>query len=69
MALEPTEIFADLESVRASGALEQQICAGRVTYSASERHPGRILRSLPDGTVEVGLWLDGRFEPDSNLTE
>lgn len=56
------DVFSDLESQRASGALAHVIAAKHpVRYQASTTHPGFLDRIDTDGEITVGTFSNGEF--------
>lgn len=57
------DVFASLNRKREDGTLSAKIANGNLRYQASQTHPGKLDRISPDGTVEVGEFVDGKFKP------
>jgi hypothetical protein len=56
------DVFAGLTHDRKNGTLSGKIAGGNVRYQASTNHPGMLERVSPDGTVDVGTFVDGDFK-------
>jgi len=63
VTVDPEAVFAALGQKRESGALQEAIASGNIRYQASREHPGFLEEVQPDGTIVVGQFKDGRFEP------
>lgn len=59
--VDPDAVFLALDHGRNNGALSQAIAAGSVRYQGSLNHPGRLEACHPDGRIEVGQFVNGRF--------
>lgn len=62
IAINADEVFANLERKREDGTLSAAIADGNVRYQASQSHPGMLEMVLPDGSVQVGKFVDGAFK-------
>ena len=56
-------LFSELDQKRVSGALEQAIASNSVRYQASATQPGCLEQVNPDGSLVVGRFTNGQFEP------
>ena len=63
VAVDPEEVFADLERDRKTGELAASVTTSSVRYQVSVSHPGNLEQMLPDGRVIVGQFHDGVFTP------
>ncbi len=61
--IDPDAVFADVERARASGKLAEQVTTSAVRYQASRANPGFLERVAADGTVTVGTFHNGEFQP------
>ena len=43
-------------------ALAKSLQANRTTYGVHPTEPGKLIRVNPDGTRDVGVWVDGEFQ-------
>merc|ERR1711916_220622 len=59
------QVFASLNNQRNSGELAERISAGNVRYQASRQHPGLLEQINPNGSVVIGQFRNGLFEPVS----
>ncbi|MFT6916051.1 MAG: hypothetical protein ACJAWL_002368 [Motiliproteus sp.] len=57
----PEDVFASLETDRASGRLAAVVTASAVKYQASASHRGLLERISPGGGVETGSFTNGVF--------
>ncbi len=62
-AVNPTDVLANLASQRNSGQLSESISQGRTKYQASANHPGLLEKVDGDGSVTLGQFSNGVFEP------
>lgn len=62
-AVNPDELFADLDADRTSGALSQRITQSEARYQASPSYPGWLEQIQADGTRTVGRFHNGEFQP------
>lgn len=46
-------------------ALDAVLKKGRTTFAVDPSSPGKLVRTNPDGSSEVGRFVDGRFVPDT----
>ena len=46
-------------------ALDALLKKGRTTFAVDPHSPERLVRTNPDGSTEVGRFVDGRFVPDT----
>ena len=46
-------------------ALDAVLKKGRTTFAVDPNSPGKLVRSNPDGSAEIGRFVDGRFVPDT----
>ena len=53
----------ELDQKRSSGAIEHAIASNSVRYQSSASNPGCLEQVSPDGTVIVGRFTNGQFEP------
>lgn len=60
--LDVDDVFAGLKRDREGGAMSGEIAGGNVRYQASKTHPGMLERVSPDGTVDIGTFVDGDFK-------
>lgn len=60
--IDPNEVFANLDRHREDGFLSAAIADGNVRYQASLAHLGMLERVNPDGSVQVGEFVDGSFK-------
>lgn len=56
-------LFGELDQKRSSGALQHAIASHSVRYQSSVSHPGCLEQVNPDGSVVVGRFTHGQFEP------
>lgn len=57
--VDPAALFAQVDAQRKSVA--QSLIGKSVQYRASRTHPGLLDAILPDGTVKVGHFRNGKF--------
>ncbi len=62
-AVNPTDVLANLASQRNSGQLSVSTSQGRTKYQASANHPGLLEKVDGDGSVTLGQFSNGVFEP------
>ena len=62
--VDPDAVFAALDSARNSGALSVAISSDALRYQASVAKPGYLEACHPDGRIEVGQFVNGRFIPE-----
>ncbi|BFM06890.1 TA system antitoxin ParD family protein [Halioxenophilus aromaticivorans] len=62
-AVNPNDVLANLASQRSSGQLSKSISQGRTKYQASAHHPGLLEKIDADGSVTLGQFSNGVFEP------
>ena len=62
--VDPDVVFAALDNARNSGALSEAISSGSLRYQASVEKPGYLEACHPDGRIEVGQFVNGRFIPE-----
>lgn len=63
--IDPDQVFANLNQQRQSGQLVNTINTGNVRYQASVQHPGFLEQINPDGSIIIGQFRNGLFEPKS----
>ena len=63
VSIDPDAVFDALDQERESGALSQAIAANSVRYQASLLHQGYLEQVHPDGSIVVGQFVEGEFEP------
>lgn len=61
--INPDDVFANLKRKSADGALSTAIAGQNVRYQASKTCPGMLDRVSPDGSIEVGEFINGTFNP------
>ncbi|MCC1497938.1 ParD-like family protein [Alcanivorax sp. 1008] len=59
----PESVLSQLEANRVARDDNQLVNREKPIYQASESHPGMLEQILPDGTVTVGQFFEGRFFP------
>lgn len=57
----PSEVFANLDAMRDSGALGASISSAKVRYQASTTAPGLLEQVHPDGRRVLGRFSQGQF--------
>ncbi|OEJ65522.1 TA system antitoxin ParD family protein [Magnetovibrio blakemorei] len=62
--IDPDNIFTTLDRKRANGTLAMAISDGKVRYQMSQAQPGMLEQIAADGTVQVGQFINGNFEPE-----
>lgn len=60
-AVAAADVFADIEGDRKAGDLSQKVSVAAINYQASKAHPGMLDQIHSDGTIETGLFKDGKF--------
>ncbi len=60
-AIDATQVFADLDKQRSSGALAQSVTSTPFVYRASRTHEGQLERVDANGQVTVGQFSNGEF--------
>ncbi|MBU3071336.1 ParD-like family protein [Aestuariicella sp. G3-2] len=63
ISVDPDAVFAALDGARESGSLQAAIASNAIQYQASSTHPGLLEQVHPDGTILVGQFQNGCFEP------
>tara|TARA_R110000803_G_scaffold75946_2_gene140306 strand:+ start:227 stop:595 length:369 start_codon:yes stop_codon:yes gene_type:complete len=56
------EVLANVGRKREDGSLSAIIANGNLRYQASQSHPGMLEMILPDGSVQVGQFINGDFK-------
>lgn len=69
VAVDPEEVFSDLERDRKTGELAASVTTSSVRYQVSVSHPGQLEQMLPDGRVIVGQFHEGVFTPLSEAVD
>ncbi|MFT6422140.1 MAG: hypothetical protein ACJA2K_000862 [Thalassolituus sp.] len=63
VVVDSSALFMELDQKRSSGAIEHAIASNSVRYQSSASNPGCLEQVSPDGTVIVGRFTNGQFEP------
>lgn len=64
ISVDPDAVFTALDGARKSGALQVAIKSNATQYQAAAGRPGLLEQVHPDGTVLVGQFQNGCFEPE-----
>lgn len=62
-AIDPDELFEQLDADRASGSLSQRVTGCDIRYQASAAHPGWLEKICTDGSRVPGRFENGIFQP------
>lgn len=63
-AINPEQIFTEVEKASASGQLGRKITRNALFYEASITHPGMLDQVMPDGSRRIGSFSNGLFLPE-----
>ncbi|WP_432472806.1 TA system antitoxin ParD family protein [Amphritea sp. HPY] len=61
--VDPEAVFHALEEDRECGNLKDNITSSSLRYQASVQHPGLLEQIALDGTVTLGRFKNGEFQP------
>jgi hypothetical protein len=64
--INPDKVFTNLDRKSADGTLAAAIADGKMRYQMSQAHYGMLEQIAADGTVKVGQFINGNFEPADN---
>ena len=67
-ALNPDDVFKNLERSRELGSLAKAVTESNITYQASRSHPGQLEQIDENGKLTVGRFADGVFTPTGGLS-
>lgn len=63
VAVDPEDVFEDLEKRNIDGSLANDVTASPIYFEASKKHPGLLDRvDLSTGTRQTGQFRNGTFE-------
>lgn len=65
--VDPDSLFDALEDDRVSGSLQDNITSSSVKYQASSQYPGMLEQIAADGSITVGQFTNGEFQPSSGM--
>jgi len=63
VAVAPESVFAALDAQRQSGSLAASVSTASVRYQACPSRPGWLERIDSDGSINVGIFEGGVFQP------